>query len=873
MNTAILSNRVALPQRFIALVGLLCGVCFGNAVLAQQSSTEEGLRLAPSGDLGSRGNTDYVSTGAAPISIRSAPLPSSQSIRIDAGQRVEVAPGAKPDDPAGAGESGERLSPQALARRAANTRSRSEFQQLIYQTRGRDLEHFGRNLFGAAPSTYALTDRIVPPMDYVVAPGDEVRIRAWGQVDIDFVGSVERNGALYIPVIGAVPVAGVTFRDLAPLVRSRIARSYKSFELDVSLGQIRMMQIFVTGQASKPGSYTIGGMSSLINAVFAVGGPSETGSMRAIELRRSGKLVTKLDLYSFLLNGDKSQDVRLQSGDVIQFPPIQGQAAIAGSVKSPGIFEVLQSTSMGELLALAGGLSTTAGGGSVIVERIEERRARQVAEFPLDGSESTRPIRDGDVVQINPISPRFENSITIRGYVPETQRLAFRPGMRVTDVLPSQLALLANNYWLRKNEKGRGSHWLLEPQYASTGPDNGGAAGSQDRMLARGVDAGRAPRSDRSDGLVRPELDSRQPLAALRAYRNDDGDLSARPLSSRREDAGQAELLDDLARSSVEVNWDYALIERLDPKTLRTNLLPFHLGRAVIERDANDNLLLAPGDIITVFSTRDIRVPVERQPQYIKLEGEVSRPGVYQIAYGETLANLIKRTGGLTANAYLYGGEFTREDTREFQQRELDASVERLSQSLERSATTRLRESLDGGSSGTPDSAAGMLDAQRRLVRRLKQVRATGRVVLDVVPDQASLEHLDIPLEDGDRYYVPARPSTVIVVGAVNRPNALLYRERRTLDEYLLQAGGVTRDAAAGDTFIIRPNGSVLPIKTSAWFGRPGVEALLPGDAIVVPEDTDSVTWRRVLRDWTQIVYQGALGVAGIRLLNDVLKR
>ena len=340
-----------------------------------------------------------------------------------------------------------------------------------------------------------------------------------------------------------------------------------------------------------------------------------------------------------------------------------------------------------------------------------------------------------------------------------------------------------------------------------------------------------------------------------------------------REDQGQNELLDDLARSSVEVNWDYALIERLDPKTLRTLLLPFHLGKAIVDRDPAENKLLEPGDVITVFSTRDIRVPVEKQSQYVRLEGEVARPGVYQINYGDTLANLIGKAGGLTTNAYLFGSEFTRLDTRELQQRELDASVDRLSQSLERSAASRLRESLDGGSSGTPDSAAGMLDAQRRLVRKLRQVRATGRIVMDVVPGQVSLDFLDIPLEDGDRFHVPARPSTVSVVGAVNRPNAMLYRTNRSLQDYLQQAGGATKDAAAGEMFVIRPNGSVQSLKSSSWFGNTGVSALVPGDTIVVPEDTDSVTWRRVLKDWTQIVYQGSLGVAGIRLLRDVLRQ
>jgi protein involved in polysaccharide export with SLBB domain len=578
-----------------------------------------------------------------------------------------------------------------------------------------------------------------------------------------------------------------------------------------------------------------------------------------------------------LLNGDKSLDVRLQSGDVLHFPPMKAQAAIAGSVKSPGIFEVLPTTSIGDLVALAGGLSTTAGGGRVIVERIEDRRARQVAEFSLDGADAQRLIRDGDVVQINPISPRFENTITIRGYVPETQRLAFKAGMRVTDVLPSQMALLANSYWLRKNEKGRGYHWLLESGPRGNGPEPG-LGGTQD-FRGRSSSDGSAPtrqaaaRGDRSDGLQRPQLDGMSPLASLRAYRDEDESASVNAGWSRRDDPGQSELLDDLTRSSVEVNWDYALIERLDPQTLRTNLLPFHLGRAMVDRDPSENKLLEPGDIITVFSTKDIRVPVERQPQYVKLEGEVGRPGVYQITYGDTLASLIVRAGGLTTHAYLYGSEFTREDTREFQQRELDASVDRLSQSLERSAATRLRESLDGGTPGTPDSATGMLDAQRRLVRKLRQVKATGRIVMDVTPGQSNLDHLDIPLEDGDRFYVPARPSTVSVVGAVNRPNAMLYRDGRSLDDYLLQAGGSTRDAALADMFVIRPNGSVQSVKASSWLNKSRNAILLPGDTIVVPEDTDSVTWRRVLRDWTQIVYQGSLGVAGIRLLNDVLRR
>lgn len=827
---------------------------------------------------------DYISTGAAPISIRSQSLPAQQSIRIDAGQRVEVPNGAylnggvPPNAPVSAED-------------PALNRSRSEFQQLIFKTRGKDIEHFGLNLFGAPPSTYAITERIAPPASYIIAPGDEIRVRAWGQVDMDFVSAVEKSGVLYIPLVGAVPVAGVSFQDLKGILRNRIGRQYKNFELEVTLGSVHMLQVYVTGRAAKPGSYTIGGLSSLINAVFAVGGPAENGSLRRIALRRGDVLVTELDLYDFILRGDKSRDVRLQSGDVIYFPPVTGYAAIAGSVQNQAIYEITSRSTLKELIDLAGGLSTTAGAGRVIVERIENRQSRVVAEFNTDPAQGSRPVQDGDVVQINPISPRFENTVTVRGHVPETQRLPYARGMRVTDVLPNQLSLLANQYWQVRNEKGRGFHWLLDrPAIGARVAANQPPANipSAPSMPGRQGGVGTERTATTASPMTAREVEDRlrvaspDPLAPAARTRTYNADSFSGDEPIYRTPGGAAatprpDLLDEMERGNQDVYWEYATIERFDPATLRTVLIPFHLGKAIVQRDATENKLLEAGDVITVFSQRDIRVPVELQAQYVRIEGEVSRPGVYQVQFGQTMANLIAQAGGLTGNAFAYGTEFTREETRQLQQQELDSLVDRLGESLERSASTRLRESLDGGGGGAPDASAALLDAQRRLVRKMRLVRASGRILLDPQavgePGQLQPDTFDVVLQDGDRVYIPARPSTVIVLGAVNRPNAMIYRPGRSVQDYVTLAGGSTKDASK-EVLVARANGSVkhLNAGASSWFGG-GNTTVLPGDTILLPEETDAFTARRVLRDWTQIIYQGSLGVAGLRLLSDVFRK
>ena len=298
-----------------------------------------------------------------------------------------------------------------------STVERHEFQDFVSQSLGRELPMFGFNLFQNVPSTFAPLDRVPVTPDYVIGPGDELVINAWGQVDIDYRATVDRNGAISIPRVGNINVTGVRYQELEAHLKRAIGRVFTNFELKVTMGQLRSIQIFIVGQALRPGTYTVSSLSTLVNSLFAAGGPSVKGSMRTIQLKRGDKLVTEFDMYDLLLKGDKSKDVRLLPGDVIYIPPTGQLVAISGSVNTPAIYEIRGRAKLGDLIELAGGLSVTASGQQVAVERIVDRKTRKVEDFKLDKEGLDKLLMDGDLVKVFPLSPRFDNAVTVRGNV------------------------------------------------------------------------------------------------------------------------------------------------------------------------------------------------------------------------------------------------------------------------------------------------------------------------------------------------------------------------------------------------------------------------------------------------------------------------
>jgi protein involved in polysaccharide export with SLBB domain len=329
----------------------------------------------------------------------------------------------------------------------------------------------------------------------------------------------------------------------------------------------------------------------------------------------------------------------------------------------------------------------------------------------------------------------------------------------------------------------------------------------------------------------------------------------------------QETLQNEIRRTAPEINWEYAVVQRLNETDLTSELIPFNLRRAIDDPNSDQNVILKPGDVVTIFSQADLQVPIAQQSKYVRVEGEFKQAGVYKVLPGETLRQLVSRLGGFSDRAYLFGSVFTRESTRIAQQRKMDEAVNRLAQEVERSASIRAQNLA------SPEEGIGLqsrIDSQRRLVENLRKVRATGRIVLDLKADAGRIDDLpDLVLEDGDRLFVPYAPSTVTVLGAVYNENDFIFKDGRRIRDYLRQSGGPTRSADTGHVYVIRADGSVRGKQAgSGWLGASfeGMR-LNPGDTVVMPEKLNQIGFIRNLKDYTQIFSQFALGAAAINVL------
>ncbi len=335
--------------------------------------------------------------------------------------------------------------------------SPTEFQQAIANSIGKMLPIYGASLFRNPPSTFAPVNQVPVTPDYVIGPGDELRVQAWGQVTMNGRYTVDRAGDIYIPQLGSVHVAGLHYAQVQDYLKSQMGRVFRNFDLNVNMGQLRSIQVFVVGQARRPGSYTISSLSTLVNAIFATGGPKPEGSLRHIQLKRGGKLIVDFDLYALLEYGDKSKDEPLLPGDVIYIPPVGPQVAVAGSVNSPAIYELksADSTTVGDVLELAAGLTSVASNENVRLERVDDRRMRSITLIPLDTTGRGTVLHDGDLLELVAVVNQYKDAVTLRGNVANPGRYAWKPGMHLLDLIPNREALVTRDYWLRQSQLGQ----------------------------------------------------------------------------------------------------------------------------------------------------------------------------------------------------------------------------------------------------------------------------------------------------------------------------------------------------------------------------------------------------------------------------------
>jgi protein involved in polysaccharide export with SLBB domain len=325
-----------------------------------------------------------------------------------------------------------------------------------------------------------------------------------------------------------------------------------------------------------------------------------------------------------------------------------------------------------------------------------------------------------------------------------------------------------------------------------------------------------------------------------------------------------------------EINLDYAVIERVNRADLSVLLIPFNLGRVLANAQDPDNLLLSAGDIVTVFSANDVRLPYAKRRVNVRVEGEVVNPGVYQMSPGETLQNVLAKAGGLTKDAYLFGASFLREDVRKTQEENLQQLMRRL-EAETASSLTQLSQSQGATSDRTGIATELRLQsaqaAQKQALERLRSLRPTGRIALGLSPEvNASVAKVPaIRLQNKDQLVIPSKPDFVYVFGSVNTESALLHKPGRSVADYLEQSG-LASGADRHNVILLRVDGSAMT-SSSAWGNNVMRAEVMPGDTIVMPEKVDRETawsaFTRNTKDLTQIFFNLGLGAAALKTLRQ----
>ena len=753
---------------------------------------------------------------------------------------------------------------------------------MVADSVGRPLPLFGQSLFVQPPSTFSPVDWMQVPSDYVIGPGDELQIKIWGQVQATLRVIVDRSGQIYIPQVGQVSVAGVHYGDLEKHLKDEVSKAFKNFSLAVNIGRLRSIQVVVVGNARYPGTYTISSLSTLINAIFVSGGPSAQGSLRHIQVRRDGATITDFDFYDLLIKGDKSKDVRLQPGDVLYIPHVGPLVAISGSVNTPAIYEMKENSTLNDLIEVAGDLSTVADTSKITIDRFVEHQARKTLEFPYDEQSRALPLKDGDIVRVFSIVPRFEDTVTLRGNVANPGRYPWKPGMRVRDLIPDAQALLTRRYWRNRAAivNGRATEYPIElertpfipnQQLTSGAAQNGATSSSGVSNTTTTNPVGISPEAAGSSNLA-DSMYAQNQANASGVQPATPGNNTSVASRQQTQAAGANtnpntvhDIAEDVRRYAPEINWDYAIIQRVNPQDLTSKLLWMSPRKAILEHDEESNLELQPGDIVTIFSQRDISVPQFDRSQYVIVEGEVMRPGVYKLETNETLRSVLQRAGGLTPDAYVYGSQLTRESARIDQQKSLDELANTMEIQIRQSAVAT-------AASVNPGDLPQMQAAQEAIITQLRSTRASGRVALPVKPkDKSIVDFPDMVLEDSDRLSIPHTPSTVSVVGDVYNPGSFIYEARNTAGAYLEIAGKGKPQSDLHHAFVLRANGVVVAANnvnglfTGSKFER---VRLYPGDQIVVPYKLPTGAFVRGLQQWTQISSQLAITAAALAVVH-----
>ncbi len=706
------------------------------------------------------------------------------------------------------------------------------------------LKNFGREFFEQGELIKASLFSGLAPSNYQLGPGDELKIIIWSELGDETVYDVQVNpeGQVYVPIIGVLGVSGLTVGEFEQTVLGQLSGKFKHFKGQATLTKVRTIQIFVVGEVEKPGAMNVSGLATAFSALYQAGGPTQRGSMRRINVLDSSGKAKHIDLYRYLLSGDRTQDVPVKNGDTIFVPTADCRVNVTGMVNRPAIYELVGETNLADVLEMAGKVLPKAYSGRVMVTRWTGDKRRESFDIRLNDAAALKNFKllNGDEIIVEQATELVGNLVNVEGPV-------IRPGEYSADEELTVSELITRAGGLAKEEAN-----LERGQIYRKGE------GGQQQVISFNVKFALA--GDKTQNHIL------KPFDKVRLFSENEITVDIRRISIdgaiRR--PGKYVFRDGMRLADLVVKAQGVSIDAADEIEIArvkednsSEIIKASIKAALADEKSPDNIVLQPLDRISVLARGDSMV----EPEVVILKGQVKRPGPYALTHrGERLSSLIARAGGLTDQAFAEGAVFMRRVEHITSEKQLE-TTETVQDELFRQATLDLRadllragakvedlKSLRGevegnnvqkqiSTSGTGMPATGVQEIAEQQTsgyagiemgaRSLKNKMMRIPIPMNKILAAKASDYEDVALLDGDQITIPVQPNTVSVLGAVMNPTAILFNPGNSAGYYINRAGGFNGHSDHRRTIIVRANGEVVRMRN--------VKKVERGDIILVP--------------------------------------
>lgn len=725
---------------------------------------------------------------------------------------------------------------------------------------------YGRDLFNKAVSTFAPTDDAPIPSEYRLGVGDQLVIQLFGTENTTYSLTVSRNGEISFPKLGVIALLGLTFEDARDLIKTRVEQQLIGVDVVVSLGRLRAINVFMTGEVSVPGSYSVSALSTVTQALFQAGGVTDIGSLRKIQVRRGGVTVSTFDTYDLLMRGNPAGDIRLQSGDVVFVPTLSAVAEIRGEVKRPMGYELLGGEAISDLITMAGGLNSDAFPSLTLLVRSSKTGGLPEAKSIDINKDVQRSalLEDGDIVHVPSTGNLLSNGIELQGAIYRPGMLGWYEGMRVSDVLGNAerdllpTADLTYSIIVRvKNElldiepiRFRLIDSLLQPRSAL---DPVLQEGDQVLVFSSPEHENVAPLAFSRQKLLAPVI------SKLRQQAREGEPAMVASVTGAVRSPGQYPIIrSDNAQNLISAAG--GLLESAD--TTRVEVRRFEIANGgkinyrYLDLSFDMKGVLSPNIAINSRDIINVRqIPDWNREDTITLAGEVLFPGEYVVSPGETISQVVERAGGFSALAFLGGAIFLRSDIAAKEKNQARKFAEQIRQTYATKMLTEEGSSID-------------MQEVLSISAQLESKKTFGRLVIDLPQAMAGSVDNDYEVKDGDYLEIPRNSSTISVVGEVRQAGSHSYQRDLRLEDYIDLSAGITVRGDKKNTYIVKANGQVVRPGSSLWSFDRGIHTNLDaGDTIVVPVNSQYKASLTQWREVTQILYQGIVSIAAIAVL------